>query len=163
MRSITIALALALALAALAPLAVAQEKGCIELATLAQTEVTDTGPDGKPRTRLAEASTVVPGTTVVWSIRATNVCNQPAGNVVVDSPVPQEMAFVADSATNATFGVSFSLDGQRYGAPSELEVREADGSVRKARADEYRHVRYAMRSALAPGQTVTASHRTVVR
>lgn len=151
----------ALALVAAGP-ALAQDKGCIELKTTAQTERLVTGPDGKRETKLVTAATVVPGTEVIWTVTATNVCGKAAGEVAIDSPVPEHMLFIADSAVAAAFTVSYSLDGRRYGGPDALTVREADGSARAARPDEYRHVRYAMRTALAPGATVTARYRTRV-
>jgi len=142
--------------------ALAQDKGCIELKTVAQTERTVTGPDGKPQQLLLPAATVVPGTEVVWTVTATNVCARPAGDVSIDSPVPQHMSYVPGSAIAAAFTVSYSLDGKRYGAADALSVREADGTTRAARPDEYRHVRYAMRTALAPGEAVSARYRTRV-
>lgn len=145
-----------------ASLALAQEKGCIELKTTAQTERTVTSPDGTPRTELVPATTVLPGTVVVWTVSATNVCAKPAGDVSIDSPVPDHMVFIADSAIAAAFTVSYSIDGKRYGAADALTVRDADGTTRAARPEEFRHVRYAMRSPLAPGATASASYRTRV-
>ena len=146
-----------------AGLALAQEKGCIELKTTAQTEQTVVGPDGQRATTLVPAAKVVPGTDVIWTVTATNVCGKPAGDVAIDSPVPEHMVYLGQGAVAATFSVSYSIDGRRYAGPDALTVREADGSTRTARADEYRHVRYAMQSALAPGQTVSASYRTRVQ
>ncbi len=141
----------------------AQQPGCIELSTQAQTEIVETAADGTQSRRLVDVATVVPGTEVVWSVRAKNVCEQPAGGVVIDSPVPAQMRYVPASASAGEFEVRYSLDGTRYSRPEELQVREADGSLRPARPDEYRHVRYALRTALAPGEAVTAQYRTVVR
>lgn len=142
--------------------ALAQDKGCIELKTTAQTEHTVTGPDGRPQTTLVPAATVVPGTEVIWTVTATNICGKPTGDVAIDSPVPAHMFFIADSAVAAAFTVSYSVDGKRYGSPETLTVRNPDGSTRAARPDEFRHVRYAMRAALAPGEAVSARYRTRV-
>jgi len=142
--------------------ALAQEAGCIELKTTAQTEQVVTGADGRPQKRLAPAATVVPGTEVIWTVSATNVCDKPAGDVAIDSPIPQHMVYLGDGAVAPTFTVSYSIDGQRYGPAAALTVRDADGSTRAARTDELRHVRYAMRAPLAPGATVAASYRTRV-
>lgn len=155
---------LSVAVLALLPasLVLAQDKGCIELKTTAQTEQTVTGPDGKRETKLVPAATVVPGSEVIWTVSATNVCGKPAGDVAIDSPVPDHMVFIADSAIAAAFTVSYSVDGKRYDSAGALTVRDADGTTRSARADEIRHVRYAMRAALAPGETVSATYRTRV-
>ncbi len=145
-----------------AGLALAQAKGCIELKTTAQTERTVTGPDGRPETTLVPASTVVPGSEVIWTVTATNVCTKPAGDVSIDSPIPEHMAYIAGSAVATAFSVSYSIDGKRYAAAETLTVREADGTDRAARPEEFRHVRYAMRVALAPGESVSARYRTRV-
>ncbi|MGD9596909.1 MAG: hypothetical protein AB7G76_10670 [Steroidobacteraceae bacterium] len=145
-----------------AGLVLAQDKGCIELRTTAQTEQTVTGTDGKPETKLVPAATVVPGSEVIWTVSATNVCGKPAGDVAIDSPMPDHMVFIADSAVAAAFTVSYSVDGKRYDSAGALAVRNADGTTRSARPDEFRHVRYAMRAALAPGETVSATYRTRV-
>ncbi|MEZ5531008.1 MAG: hypothetical protein R3E69_01350 [Steroidobacteraceae bacterium] len=142
--------------------ALAQDKGCIELKTTAQTEQTVKGPDGTLQTRLVPAGKVVPGSEVIWTVTATNVCSKAAGDVSIDSPVPEHMVFIADSAIAAAFTVSYSVDGKRYDSAGALTVRDADGTTRSARADEIRHVRYAMRAALAPGETVSATYRTRV-
>lgn len=145
-----------------AGLALAQEGGCIELKTTAQTEQTVTGPDGQPETRLVPAATVVPGTEVIWTVTATNICTKPAADVAIDSPIPAHMVYLGDGEVAAAFTVSYSIDGQRYGPAAALTVREADGRSRTARPDELRHVRFAMRAPLAPGATVAASYRTRV-
>lgn len=152
-------------LIALAPLGAAfsQEKGCIELQTLAQTEVRSVGPDGQPVVKLVPAATVVPGTEVIWTVSAKNICDKPAGDVSIDSPIPEHSNYIADSATGPDFAITFSLDGKRYGIPVSLTVKDADGTTRPARADEYRHVRYQLRTALAPGQSVSAHYRTSVQ
>jgi hypothetical protein len=72
------------------------------------------------------------------------------------------MAYVAASAAAERATVSYSLDGQRYAGADALTVREADGTVRKARADEYRAVRFAMNAPLAAGQSISAQYRAVV-
>lgn len=145
-----------------ASLALAQEKGCIELKTTAQTERTVKGSDGTDRTELVAATTVLPGSVVVWTVSATNVCAKPAGDVSIDSPVPEHMVFISGSAIAAAFTVSYSVDGKRYGGADDLAVRDADGTTRTARPEEFRHVRYAMRTALAPGATASATYRTRV-
>ena len=143
-------------------LALAQDKGCIELKTTAQIEQVIVGVDGQREVKLVPVATVTPGTEVIWTVTATNVCGKPAGDVAIDSPVPDHMVFIAESAIATAFAVSYSVDGQRYATPDALTVRAADGSTRLARPEEYRHVRYAMRAALAPGAAVTARYRTRV-
>jgi uncharacterized repeat protein (TIGR01451 family) len=140
----------------------AQEKGCIELRTEAQTEETVVGPDGKPQVQFVAASKVVPGTQVFWTITAKNVCEKPAGDVAIDSPVPEHMLFISDRTIASGLRVTYSIDGKQFASADALTVREADGTTRAAKPADFRYVRYAMATPLAPGATVAARYSTVV-
>lgn len=149
-------------LVAFAPIGAALAEGCIELRTVAEVEEQYVDAQGKPAVRRAPAAKVVPGTEVIWTVSARNVCQKAADALTIDSPIPEHMAFVADSATTARVSVSYSLDGQRYAGADALTVREADGTMRKARADEYRAVRFVMNGPLGAGQSISAEYRAVV-
>ncbi len=136
--------------------------GCISLKTVAETEQETINEKGERVKRLVSAAKVTPGTEVVWTVTASNVCALPVGNVLIDNPVPEHMRYVAGSAVGVGAEILYSLDGRRYGKPDELRVREADGSERSARADEYRHIRWTFRNAIAPGQMAMARFRAVV-
>jgi uncharacterized repeat protein (TIGR01451 family) len=137
--------------------------GCIELKSVAQTEQEVLDEKGQKVRRLTPPASIVPGTQVVWTITASNVCEKAAGNVLIDNPVPEHMSYVADSALGAGATISYSLDGKRYAAPEALEVREAADKVRAARADEYTHIRWSFQNAIAPGQVAIARFRAVVK
>lgn len=158
-------LATALLAASLAPLSAtaAGPAGCIELKTVAEVEEHYVDSEGRAAVRLVPAAKVVPGTEVIWRLSAKNVCDQPASGLSIDSPVPQHMTFVADSAEAAGFAVSFSVDGERYASPAELTVSEPDGTDRTARAEEYAALRFAMNAPLPAGEAVSARYRAVVR
>ena len=59
--------------------------------------------------------------------------------------------------------ISYSLDGKEFKAPSELSVREADGSTRAARPAEYRAIRWTYKAAFAPGATAFVRYRATVK
>lgn len=149
-------------LVAFAPLGAAVAEGCIELRTVAEVEQRTVDAQGNLAVRRVPAAKVVPGTEVIWTVSARNVCQKAADALTIDSPIPEHMAYVADSAAAARATVSYSLDGQRYAGADALTVREADGTVRKARADEYRAVRFAMNAPLGAGQSISAQYRAVV-
>lgn len=149
-------------LVALAPLGAAVAEGCIDLRTVAEVEQRYVDAQGNPAVRRVPAAKVVPGTEVIWTVSARNVCQKAADALTIDSPIPEHMAYVAGSATAARVTVSYSLDGQRYAGADALTVRESDGTVRAARADEYRVVRFAMNDALGAGQSISAQYRAVV-
>jgi uncharacterized repeat protein (TIGR01451 family) len=141
----------------------APKAGCIELKSNAETEESYKDANGLPAVRRVPAAKVVPGTQVIWTLSATNVCTNAAEKVFIDNPVPEHMTLVADSARGAGSDVSYSLNGKTFGEPQSLQVTEADGSTRQARVDEYSHVRWTFRNAIGPGQLAVASFRATVR
>jgi len=144
-------------------LAAPPKAGCLELKTIAQTEEVVIDESGQRRVQLVPAAKIVPGTEVIWTITANNVCAAPAANVAIDNPLPAEMDYVAGTALGVGSQIAFSLDGQRFGAPEQLQVREADGESRPARADEYRHIRFEFKNPIAPGQMAIARYRAKLK
>jgi uncharacterized repeat protein (TIGR01451 family) len=138
-------------------------QGCISLKTVAETEQEIVNEKGERSKRLVPAARVTPGAEVVWTVTASNVCAQSVGNVFINNPVPEHMRYVADSALGVGAEIAYSLDGRRFGSPDTLRVRDADGNERLARADEYRHIRWTFRNAIAPGQLVMARFRAVLK
>ena len=138
-------------------------QGCISLKTVAETEQEIVNEKGERVKRLAPAAKVVPGSEVVWTVTASNVCAAPAGNVFIDNPVPVHMSYVSNAAMGPGAEIAFSLDGRRYAAPEQLRVRDADGTERAARADEYTHIRWSFRNAIAPGQMAMARFRATLK
>lgn len=136
----------------------------VQIVTTAQVEKAVVGPDGQRQLRLVPAETVVPGTEVVYTITVSNTGAEPARDVVVDNPVPNHSEFVAGSAVAPGSAVTFSADGgQTYSVAEGVRVRDADGVERPARADEYTHLRFAFQPLIAPGQSVMARFRAVVK
>lgn len=116
--------------------------------------------NGQTRVTLEEPSAVVPGDTLVFVLRYENTGRQPATNFVITNPLPQAIRYSGSVDSGATV----SIDGGRtWGALSELRVREADGSVRPARADEVTHIRWAFAQPIAAGQSGRLMFRGIVR
>jgi uncharacterized repeat protein (TIGR01451 family) len=141
--------------------AAAQDKACVELKTAAETEQ-EVVEQGQKVKRLMPVGKVVPGDEVVWTITARNVCDKPADNIVIANPVPEHMSFVASSAMGTGTDIAYSLDGKEFKGAAELVVREADGTARAARANEYRAIRWAYKGAFAPGATAFVRYRAIV-
>lgn len=147
-------------LAFAATTAMAQERGCILLKTVAEIEKVDTNERGEKTTRLVPAENIVPGDEVVYTVSATNICDEPADHVVIDNPVPEHMKYVANSAIGPGTDVSYSIDsGFHYEKPGALRISNPDGSQREARADEYTNIRWVMRNPLKPGSVAFARFR----
>ena len=151
------------ALLALANVAHAADKGCIELKTVAESEQEFTNESGQRATRLVPAAKVVPGDEVVWTITATNVCDKAADNIVIANPVPEQMHYVANSAMGVGADIAYSVDGKEFALPSALAVHDANGIRRTASADDYRAVRWTYKGAFAPGATAFVRYRATVK
>jgi uncharacterized repeat protein (TIGR01451 family) len=141
--------------------AFAQDQGCIVLKSVAEQEKEVVNAKGEKTKQLVAAAKIVPGMEVVWTITASNVCKVPSEKVTINNPVPEHMNYVADSAFGAGSDITYSLDGQTFGAPTQLSVAE-NGAKRQARADEYRHIRWVFRSPLQPGASAVARFRAVL-
>lgn len=140
----------------------AQDKGCIELSTVAETEQHYIDEQGRQATRLVPADKVVPGNEVVWTITAKNVCDTPAEDIVIANPVPEHMSYVASSAVGVGTQITFSLDGQHFESASKLEVKDADGASRLARTDEYRAIRWSYTAPFPKAAIAFVRYRAIV-
>ena len=141
----------------------AQEKGCIELKTTAEVEQEYVNEQGQKAKRLAPAGKVTPGNEVIWTITAKNICDKSADNIVIANPVPEHMSYVASSAMGVGAAITYSLDNKEFKDAGALTVREADGSTRAARADEYRGIRWTYAAPFAPGANAFVRYRAIVK
>ena len=136
----------------------------VEVSTTAEIEIIEVNPDGSETVTLKPARRVVPGTEVIYTITAENTGLEPADSVVVTNPVPVETRYVAGSASGANTDITFSVDGgTTWGQVGELTVTDANGEPRAATADDYTHVRWTLKSDLAPSQKLPVWYRAQVR
>ena len=141
--------------------ALAADARCISLTSKAEVEQEVVNEKGEKVVKRVDAHKVVPGTEVIWTVTAENTCQQASENVTINNPVPTHMALVANSATGAGSDITYSLDGKAFARPDQLTVTE-NGAARKARADEYRHIRWVFKTPLMAGARATASFRAVL-
>jgi uncharacterized repeat protein (TIGR01451 family) len=139
----------------------AQAPGCIALKSVAEVEQEVVDAKGQKSTKLMPATTVVPGTVVVWTVTADNICKRPSENVTINNAVPDHMTYVANSATGPGADITYSLDGKSFGTSEQLTVTEG-GAARKARTDEYKHIRWVFKNPLAPGAQAVAHFRALL-
>ena len=136
----------------------------VEVTTVAETEVTETDAQGKKTVKRTAATSVVPGTEVIYTITAKNTGNEPASNIVVNNLVPAHTVYVDGSAFGADTVITFSVDGGKsYGKAEELTVKDASGNSRAAKAKDYTHVRWTLQIELQPGQQAEVWYRARVK
>jgi uncharacterized repeat protein (TIGR01451 family) len=137
-------------------------KDCaVTLKTTAEVEQEVVDAKGEKTKQLVPVQKVVPGKEVVWTITANNPCKKPSENVTINNAVPEHMTYVAGSAFGAGSDISYSVDGKTFGSPDQLTVNES-GAQRKARAEDYRHIRWVFKSPLQPGASAIARFRAVL-
>lgn len=136
----------------------------IEVTAVAEIEVVETNDRGEQIVTRETATSVVPGTEVIYTITARNTGTEPAAHVVVTNPVPAETVYVEGSATGAGAAITFSVDGgTSYDIPAKLTVTAADGKPRPATAEDYTHVRWTFSADLAPDRQAPVAYRVQVK
>jgi uncharacterized repeat protein (TIGR01451 family) len=117
------------------------------------------GENGERQTRLVPVETAVPGDVVIYTTTIENISDEAADDIVVTSPVPEHLSYVAGSAFGPGMLIEFSVDGGvSYAAAEELTVDE-DGQSRAATADDYTHIRFVLQDHLAAGAQGIARFR----
>jgi uncharacterized repeat protein (TIGR01451 family) len=147
----------------LSGIALAQQ-GTIKLEHKAEQWQSIIGEDGAEQVQLVEATNVVPGEKVLFTVTYANTGDQPAENVTITNPVPEHMVYVDDSAAGDNTSILFSADGgENFAAASDLRVSNDDGSQRPASASDYTHVRWVVQSDIAPGTSGAVQFAAVVK
>lgn len=108
-----------------------------------------TAADGTIRTALVPASRVVPGDRVVYRIAYHNELTQPVNGMVVNNPVPTGLVYRGPAEGSPAPDVS--IDGKSFAPLAALKVRDAAGTMRSARAEEVKAVRWQVANAIPAG------------
>lgn len=138
-------------------------KRCIELKNDVQMEQHYVDDKGQKATRLVPPAKIVPGDEVVYTITATNTCNKPVDNVVINNPVPEHMSYVANSAMGIGTDIGYSLDGKQYATLERLSVKDQNGTTRTAGADDIGAIRWTYANAFQPGASGFVRFRAIVK
>ena len=134
----------------------------LDVQTTVQKEVVFENAAGEEETRLVQADRVVPGEKVIYTITFTNTSDDTADNVVITNPIAEDLVYVDGSATGEAMDVQFSADdGKTCAAAGDLTVTES-GEPRPARAEDFTHVRWVMRTDLAAGAQGTVRFAAVL-
>jgi len=134
-----------------AGVATAQEAGHLNVMTTVHKEEVTIDDAGNRSTRLVDASKVVPGDEVIYTVTFANVSDVPAENVVITNPLPAELTYVDGSAFGPGSDIEFSVDGGKtFGKQEQLIVNSDDGE-RPALTRDFTHIRWVMAHEIAPG------------
>jgi uncharacterized repeat protein (TIGR01451 family) len=139
------------------------QANCVELKTTGEVEkevVNDKGEKTKALVAAADTK-VIPGTEVIWTVTAKNVCKESTDKVVITNPVPEHMTLIAGSVIGAGSDISYSVDGTKFAPAGQLTVSE-NGATRAARIDEYKLIRWEFKNSLQPGASAFGRFRAVL-
>jgi uncharacterized repeat protein (TIGR01451 family) len=144
----------------------AQQKGGIELISVAEVEVTKTNAQGQKHVERIEAAkaNVVPGDTVIFTNYYTNTGKEPATGAVIKNPVPGHMVYVDKSAEGKGAKIDFSADkGKTFAAAGQLKIKDTSGKERTASAADYTNIRWTFEKTLEKGAKGSVSFRANVK
>jgi len=152
------------ALSCLAIASIATPANALEAEQRVLKEVAVPQADGTVKKTYVKAELVTPGDTVVYALIFRNDQPQPAEDIVLVMPVPAEVRYTEGSAANRLASADYSADGgTTFNSRSGLTVREADGRVRPAAADDITHVRWTVSNPVMPGQTGQLWYRGILK
>jgi len=145
------------------PAGMAQERGSLELTSTILREVEVKNEKGEVTTELVTVEKAMPGEELIVRVSYTNQGSEPAENLVIVNPVPDEMFYVAGSASGESVTAAFSIDGGKsFNVPEKLLVTDEEGKLNEAPPKAYTHVRFSRSRALNPGETGEVSFRAVL-
>lgn len=140
------------------------QQSAIVLTSEAFKEVEVVNEAGQKEFKLVAPGTVVPRDEIVYVTTFENRGDQPATNIVITNPVPNDSIYKAGSAFGSGTTITYSVDGgQTYDAPAALRVTGEDGQPRTATAEDYTHIRWVYTQSLQPGATGNVTFRTIIR
>jgi len=151
---------IAAALAATAAVASAAA-GPLQVTSSILVEARAAAADGTTRIALMKPSKVTPGDKVIFVVSYRNTGTQPLGNVVLDNPLPRQVAY--RSANPGSPAPDVSVDGKTFGSLETLRVRSLDGSTRAASPNDVTSVRWRLASPLAAGSQGQFAFQAVLK
>lgn len=136
--------------------------GSIKVQSLAEQEIEVKLPDGKTEKKRQPVEKAVPGSEVIYTTRFTNEGAKPAGNIVINNPVPANTTYVAGSAFGDNTAITYSVDGKNFNTPDKLTIKTKEGRERPALPSEYTGIRWSQKGELAPGKTGEVGFRVKI-
>ncbi len=107
---------------------------------------------------------IVPGDRILYTTKVTNNGARASDNIVITNPIPEHVRYLGGTATGDNFTIVYSVDGgEQWGQPEQLQVKQADGTVRQAQPAEYTHIRWQYRSALQPAEVRRVSFQALLK
>lgn len=140
----------------------AQDKEEVQTELIAEVRVESVDAANRRVVRFMPATVLSQGEVVYYTVRIRNLSTRYVRDIVVTQRIPANTIYVEHSAAAPGADVSFSIDSGLTFAPREkLQVVDASGRTQIAPPEEYTHIRWRLRNALAPGAVALARFRAV--
>ena len=123
--------------------------GPLQVTSSVMVEARSAAPDGTTRVTLVKPSRVTPGDKVIFISAYRNTGAQPLADVVLDNPLPRQIAYRSAYPGSPTPDVS--VDGKTFGSLATLRVRSPDGGTRAANPNDVTSVRWRLASPIPAG------------
>jgi uncharacterized repeat protein (TIGR01451 family) len=150
-----------------------QQEPQVKLQLIAEKQVTTTDAQGQPQLTWQSIGgnevEVTPGDVLRYTLTGANDSDRAVKDLEITQPIPQQTAYVLESATVADIEgaeVTYSIDGgQTFVAEPTVEVTLPDGTVeeRPAPAEMYTHIRWNMGETVDSGVAMNATYQVAVR
>jgi uncharacterized repeat protein (TIGR01451 family) len=143
---------------------IADEPSPVQTTLIAEVHETFDSSDGRRVQRLVPAVVINQGQVVFYTVQVRNPTAAPVRDVVVVQRIPANTTYVRGTAAGPSADIMFSVDGgQSFWAEKELVVTKSVIEARKAEPQDYTHIRWQLRNALAPGAVALARFQAVFR
>lgn len=138
----------------------------VDIISKAEVDIKVKNTDGTFETKRVPASqaNVGPGDVVIFSNICVNKGEKPAEDIVITNPIPNHTIYVDGSAEGKDTIIEFSVDGGKtFGSPEKLIVFGEDGRPRKAKAEDYTHIRWKVTTPIPTAQSVVVSFKAKIK
>ena len=136
----------------------------ISFSSVAEVEVTTVDANGIKKTQREPALMVPPGEIVIYTNAFTNLGSQPAEDLIINNPVPQNTEYLGGSATEKGANVIFSANGgETFATPNNIFITDGTGGKKLASPSDYTNIRWTLQSPLPPGETGFVEFRVRVK
>ncbi|HEY0665841.1 MAG TPA: hypothetical protein VGD24_07235, partial [Gallionella sp.] len=136
----------------------------VRINSTAQIQVEVTDKDGKKILKRTPVEKLIPGTEVIFTTTIQNIIDQPANDIIINKPVPNDTEYLAGSAFGSDCEILFSADGGKtFAYADELTVKDRNGKRRGANPREYTNIRWYHKVPLAAGKSAEVGFRAVIK